>query len=268
MDVVRTLASLRQRRGAMVGPVGVVPTMGYLHAGHISLVERSRADCASTIVTLFVNPTQFGPNEDLSRYPRDFERDRELCAAAGVDLLWAPESDEMYPPGLATVVDVGGPAVRWEGEHRPGHFRGVATVVAKLFLQTRPDRAYFGEKDFQQLAILERMARDLDVPVKIARVPTVRERDGLAMSSRNAYLSEAERKAAPRLRAALLAGAKAGRGAEAAVRRALSGSGLRLQYASLVDADTLLAPTPRTRRRRLLAAAYLGRTRLIDNVPA
>lgn len=242
--------------------VGFVPTMGALHAGHAALVRRAAAENDRVVVSIFVNPLQFGPHEDYGRYPRALPADRRLVAAAGAALVYAPSVREMYPEGFRTYVEVEGLSDLHCGKYRPGHFRGVATVVLKLFNQVRPDRAYFGEKDYQQVNILERMVRDLDVPVAIVRVPTVREKDGLALSSRNAYLTPEQRRAAPALRRALRAGG------EKAVRKALKGTGLRLQYAHLVDADTLLPPTGKTKRRRMLAAAYLGKTRLIDNVPA
>lgn len=248
--------------------VGLVPTMGALHPGHAALVRRAAAECDRVVVSVFVNPLQFGPREDYGRYPRALAADRRLVAAAGGALVFAPAAAEMYPEGHRTTVEVAGLSDLHCGRHRPGHFKGVATVVLKLFNQVRPDKAYFGEKDFQQVVILETMVRDLDVPVSVVRVPTVRERDGLALSSRNLYLSAEERRAAPALRKALLAGAAAGARAGEAVRRALKGSALRLQYAHLVDAQTLEPVGPKTRRRRLLAAVTLGKTRLIDNVPA
>ncbi|MDX6768374.1 MAG: pantoate--beta-alanine ligase [Elusimicrobiota bacterium] len=262
----RALAALVARWRREGRGVGFVPTMGALHEGHAALVRRAAAAHDRVVVSVFVNPLQFGPNEDYGRYPRALPADRRLVAAAGAAAVYAPTAREMYPAGAVTTVDPGPAGDLHCGAYRPGHFRGVATVVLKLFEQVRPDAAYFGEKDFQQVVIVERMVRDLDLPVRVVRVPTVRAKDGLALSSRNAYLTPRERQAAPALRRALRAGARAGRGAEKAVRRALSGTGLKLQYAHLVDADTLLAPGPKTRRRRLLAAAYLGRTRLIDNV--
>jgi len=271
IPVVRTKAALARlvaswrKKGLSVG---FVPTMGALHAGHAALVRRAGAENDRVIISVFVNPLQFGPNEDYGRYPRALPADRRLVAAAGAAAMYAPSSKEMYPKKFHTHVEVSGISDLYCGKYRPGHFRGVATVVLKLFNQVRPDRAYFGEKDWQQVRILEDMIRDLDVDVALVRVPIVREKDGLALSSRNAYLSPAERRAAWRLRAALLQGAKSGRQAEKTVRRALAGSGLKLQYARLVDADSLASPTSMTRRKRLLAAAYLGRTRLIDNAPA
>ena len=263
IPVVRTRKALRKLVGAWRAKgltVGFVPTMGALHSGHAALVRRSAAENDRTIVSVFVNPLQFGPNEDYARYPRALPADRKLVAAAGADALYAPSAGEMYPEGFKTHVEVEGLSDLYCGKYRPGHFRGVATVVLKLFNQVRADRAYFGEKDFQQVRIIERMVEDLDIGVAVVRVPTVRERDGLAMSSRNAYLSAAERRAAPALRAALEAGRKEAlrphsrpETVGAAVRRALAGTGLTLQYASVLED-------------RLLAAAYLGRTRLIDNI--
>jgi pantoate--beta-alanine ligase len=257
----RALAKLVAGWRAKGLSVGFVPTMGALHAGHAALVRRAAAENDRVVVSVFVNPLQFGPNEDFGRYPRALPADRRLVAAAGAAAVYAPSADEMYPKGFHTHVEVEEISERYDGKYRPGHFRGVATVVLKLFNQVRADKAYFGEKDWQQMRILEDMIRDLDVPVKLVRVPIVRERDGLAMSSRNAYLSPAERAAAPALRRALEAGRKEARRPHsrpetvgAAVRHALAGTGLKLQYASVWDG-------------RLLAAAHLGRTRLIDNVP-
>lgn len=263
IPVVRTKAALARlvagwrKRGLSVG---FVPTMGALHAGHAALVRRSSAENDRTIVSVFVNPLQFGPNEDYGRYPRALPADRALVAAAGAAAVYAPSAKDMYPEGFRTHVEVEGLSDLYCGRYRPGHFRGVATVVLKLFNRVRADRAYFGEKDWQQVRILEDLIRDLDVNVTLVRVPIVREKDGLALSSRNAYLSPAERRAAPALRAALEAGKKEARRPRsrpetvgAAVRHALAGTGLKLQYASVLDG-------------RLLAAAYLGRTRLIDNI--
>ncbi len=240
--------------------VGFVPTMGALHAGHAALVKRAASENDRVVVSVFVNPKQFGPNEDYGRYPRALTADRRLVASAGADLVYAPSVDEMYPAGFSTAVEVEGLSDRFCGKFRPGHFKGVATVVLKLFNQVRADRAYFGEKDYQQVRVLETMIRDLDVRVELVRVPTVREKDGLALSSRNAYLSAAERRAAPALRKALEAGRKEAkrRGSRPetiamAVRRALAKTGLKVQYAAVLE-------------NRLLAAAYLGKTRLIDNI--
>ena len=254
--------------------VGLVPTMGALHSGHAALVRRAARECDRVIVSIFVNPLQFGPNEDYGRYPRALPNDRKLVAAAGAAAVYAPSVDEIYPKSFRTHVEVEGLSDLYCGHCRPGHFRGVATIVLKLFNQVRADRAYFGEKDFQQVGILERMALDLDLPIKIVRVPIVRESDGLALSSRNMYLSPEQRAAAPALRAALAAGAAAARkrGARpaavaAAVRRALAGTGLKLQYAAVADAATLEPARDLRGPRRLLVAAYLGKTRLIDNIP-
>ncbi len=240
--------------------IGFVPTMGALHAGHAALVRRAARENDRVVVSVFVNPKQFGPNEDYGRYPRALPADRRLVSGAGAHAVYAPGVEDMYPEGFTTHVEVEGLSDLYCGKFRPGHFRGVATVVLKLFNRVRADRAYFGEKDWQQVRVLETMVRDLDVPVEIVRVPTVREADGLALSSRNAYLSGAERRAAPMLRRALEAGRKEYRRPHsrpetvaAAVRRALAKTGLKVQYASVFEG-------------RLLAAAYLGKTRLIDNI--
>lgn len=248
--------------------------MGALHAGHAALVRRAARECDRVVVSVFVNPLQFGPGEDYGRYPRALPADRRLVAEAGAAAVYAPSVEEMYPKGFRTSVEVEGLSELYCGHYRPGHFRGVATIVLKLFNQVPADRAYFGEKDFQQVGIIERMARDLDVPVKIVRVPIVRERDGLALSSRNAYLTPEQRAAAPALRAALETGVAAARKRGArpgavvrAVRRTLAGTRLKLQYAAVVDAATLEPARDLRGPRRLLAAAYLGKTRLIDNIP-
>lgn len=254
--------------------IGLVPTMGALHEGHAELIGRAAAECDRVIVSVFVNPLQFAPGEDYARYPRRLKDDRRLSSQAGADLVYAPSVEDLYPPGFQTQVEVTGLSKLHCGRYRPGHFRGVATVVLKLLHRARPDRAYFGEKDFQQLVIVETMVADLDVPVTIVPVPTIREKDGLALSSRNVYLSPAERAAAPALRAALEAGLRRAsqNGATPAsvvlaVRRALAGTPLRLQYAAVADAATLAPARSLQGRRRLLAAAFLGKTRLIDNIP-
>src|SRR5512139_1390163 len=190
-------------RARLGGPVGLVPTMGFLHEGHLSLVRASRMDCASTVVSIFVNPAQFGPKEDLSAYPRDLYRDLSLLDREGVDLVWTPNADAMYPPGYQTWVTIDELTVPLEGQMRPGHFRGVATVVTKLFNAVQPDRAYFGQKDAQQALVIRRMVADLNFPIDIVVLPIIREPDGLAMSSRNSYLNPAERQAATVLRRAL-----------------------------------------------------------------
>jgi pantoate--beta-alanine ligase len=265
--------SLRAR-----GPVALVPTMGALHEGHLTLVREARARAASVVVSIFVNPTQFGPNEDLDAYPRQMAEDARMLAAEGVDVLWAPPVSEVYPEGFATTVSVGGVSEGLCGASRPGHFDGVATVVNKLFNQVRPDLAFFGEKDWQQLAVIRRMARDLDLVLPGAEaihgVPTVREADGLALSSRNRYLSPEDRARAAALpRAMHEAIARIENGADvrrtlAALEEALLGGGFAsVDYAELADADSLsLLDEPSKRPMRLLVAARIGGTRLIDNM--
>ncbi len=254
--------------------VGFVPTMGYLHDGHISLMREAKAETHLVVASIFVNPLQFGPGEDLEAYPRDLERDTALAEAAGVDVLFVPDGAEMYPTPVLTTVSVAGVSEPLEGASRPAHFAGVATVVAKLFAIVGPCRAYFGAKDFQQVAVVRRMARDLSFPVEVVACPTLREHDGLAMSSRNVYLTPAEREAAPVIYTALRAGAAAigaGERDPAAVRGLMSGiieaeplAGL--DYAEVVDADSFLVPDPLAGNLRLLAAVRFGRARLIDNV--
>ena len=254
--------------------VGFVPTMGYLHDGHVSLMREARAETHLVVASIFVNPLQFGPGEDLEAYPRDLERDTALAEAAGVDVLFVPDGPEMYPTPVLTTVSVAGVSEPLEGASRPTHFAGVATVVAKLFAIVGPCRAYFGAKDFQQVAVVRRMARDLSFPVEVVACPTLREHDGLAMSSRNVYLTPAEREAAPVIYTALRAGAAAigaGERDPAAVRGLMSGiieaeplAGL--DYAEVVDADSFLVPDPLAGNLRLLAAVRFGRARLIDNV--
>ncbi|MCZ6859107.1 MAG: pantoate--beta-alanine ligase [Alphaproteobacteria bacterium] len=276
-DTVRTVDALR----ASIAPwheagqaVGLVPTMGALHDGHLALVGASRISCVRTVVTIFVNPAQFGPSEDLVRYPRREAEDAEILRSLGVDLLYAPPVSEVYRPGFATRITVGSLADRLEGAHRPDHFTGVATVVAKLLLQARPQRAFFGEKDFQQLQVVRRMAADLDIPVDVVGVETVREPDGLALSSRNEFLSPAERAVAPALNRTLCAvanavsdgvdcQAEAARGAEALIASGFD----KIDYLAVVDAQSF-EPIGKIARRpaRALAAGFLGKTRLIDNV--
>lgn len=255
--------------------VALVPTMGALHAGHLALVAEARRIARRVVVSLFVNPTQFGPGEDLARYPRDVAGDLALLAEGGADAVYLPPVAAMYPPGFATRVHVAGPAEDLCGAFRPGHFSGVATVVVKLLNQVGPDVALFGEKDFQQLRVIQRAVRDLDLPVEVRGVPTVREADGLALSSRNRYLSAAERAAAPRLHAVLTEIAERLRGGEPAApleaegMAALGAAGFApVQYLSVRDAETLEPVARLTRPARVLGAAYLGRTRLIDNVAA
>jgi pantoate--beta-alanine ligase len=277
---VTTIAALRQRLDAARAAgqrVGFVPTMGYLHAGHASLMTEARADTDLVVASIFVNPLQFAPTEDLAAYPRDLAGDTTLAEDAGVDVLFVPSGEEMYPDGVVrTSVIVAEVSAPLEGEARPTHFAGVATVVAKLFAIVGPCRAYFGEKDYQQVAVIRQMVRDLSIPVEVVACPTTREPDGLAMSSRNAYLSEAERAAAPVLHAALLVGRLAiDAGERDAPRvRALMTDLIEaepladLDYAEVVDATTLQVVDPLAGELRLLAAARFGRARLIDNVGA
>jgi pantoate--beta-alanine ligase len=274
MIVVRGMAELRRARTGLPSPLGLVPTMGYLHDGHLSLVRRARAECASVVVSIFVNPTQFGPSEDLDAYPRDTERDLRLLEAAEVDLLWTPPAEEMYPEAFQTWVTVEKLTRGLEGRHRPGHFRGVATVVTKLFNAVQPDRAYFGQKDAQQAIVVRRMVRDLAFPVQVVVCPTVREPDGLAMSSRNSYLSPEERKAATVLYRALLAAMEAyeagQRDAQALrvrMEEVLASEPLaRPQYVSVADPETLDELSGPVRRALCSMAVFVGTTRLIDNL--
>ena len=254
--------------------VGLVPTMGYLHDGHASLIRRAAAECDVVGVTLFVNPLQFGPSEDLASYPRDLDADARLVTECGAAYLFVPSLEEMYPTPVQTTVLVGDVGTRWEGVSRPGHFGGVATVVAKLFAQAGPCRAYFGEKDYQQLAVIRRMAADLSFPVDVIGCPTVRETDGLARSSRNVYLTVEERAVAPNLYSALLAGAAQARqpgATPASVDRAMASIVTReprfiLDYAAVVDPATLAPASSLAGDLRFLIAARLGRARLIDNL--
>jgi len=267
-ELVRARAELAAARKAMPGTVAVVMTMGALHDGHRELMRAARASADRVIVTIFVNPLQFGPHEDFDRYPRTLDADLEICAAEGADLVFAPDVEEMYPDGLPSVrVDAGPLGDVYEGASRPGHFTGVLTVVCKLFLLTRADVTFFGEKDYQQLALVRRMVRDLNIPVEVRGVPTVREPDGLARSSRNRYLSEAERAAALVLSRALRAGAAqtdAGGVLAAADEILSSGTGVQVDYLALTD--PLLGPAPASGPARLLVAARVGTTRLIDNI--
>ncbi|MGC4890152.1 pantoate--beta-alanine ligase [Micromonospora sp. DT227] len=270
VNVVHTRKELAVARNGLAGSVGVVMTMGALHAGHETLLRAARERADHVLVTIFVNPLQFGPNEDFDRYPRTLDADLEICRRAGVDLVFAPTVNEMYPEGQPTVrLDPGPLGADLEGLSRPGFFHGVLTVVLKLLQLTRPDLAFFGEKDYQQLTLVRRMVHDLDVPTEIVGVPTVREPDGLALSSRNRYLSAAERRAALSLSAALRAGAAAAeRGDDAgavlaAAHRAFDAPEARLDYLVLTDTD--LEPGPVSGAARLLIAAWVGATRLIDN---
>lgn len=277
MQIVRQLDPLRDALAELRKPglkIGLVPTMGALHAGHMRLVEVAREHCDAVVASIFVNPTQFGEGEDLDAYPRQEAADAALLEAAGVELLWAPMPDQMYPSGYATSVSVSGISDGLCGAARPGHFDGVATVVAKLFNQTRPDAAFFGEKDYQQLAVIRRMARDLDFTHDIVGVPTVRDPDGLALSSRNAYLTEHQRADAVALPETMreAAGAIAAGGDVAMIlaegrARILAAGFHKIDYLELRDADTLLALDKFSQPARLFAAAHIGRTRLIDNIP-
>ena len=275
MLIARTLPDLRSactrlRRSA--DALALVPTMGALHEGHRTLVRAGVASGAATVASIFVNPLQFSPNEDLSRYPRDEQGDLAALEAEGCALAWLPDVATMYPAAEATTIVVAGPAERWEGDARPGHFRGVATVCAKLFGQVRPDRAYFGEKDWQQLQVVKRMVADLLLPLEIVGMPTVRESDGLAMSSRNRFLSPADRATAPVLAEILQTTAKklADRANAPAVltaaRDMLKAKGFQTDYFELVDATSLIPISQGVPDARLIGAAKLGNVRLLDNV--
>jgi len=275
VQTIRDRASLKAAVAALRetgARVALVPTMGALHAGHMALIEAARRPGVRVVASIFVNPRQFAPGEDLAKYPRREAGDARMLGEAGCDILWAPPVEEMYPDGFATTISVSGVSEGLDGASRPGHFDGVATVVAKLFNQVSPDIAYFGEKDFQQLAVIRRMVADLDMAVEIVGVPTQREDDGLALSSRNVYLLPDERERAVALPRVLGVAARAiGRGDDPAVtladaRATLGTAGFVVDYVELADAETL-APNPDAGRpRRLLAAARMGTTRLIDNI--
>ena len=275
MQTIRQIAVLRDTIAAFRAAgesVALVPTMGALHAGHMALIEAAKRPGRRIVASIFVNPRQFGVGEDLSRYPRREATDSQMLTRAGCDVLWAPPVEEVYPAGFATNVSVGGVSDGLDGAARPGHFDGVATVVAKLFNQVRPDAALFGEKDFQQLAVIRRMVADLDFGIEIIGVPTQREDDGLALSSRNIYLDEGERVRAVALPRALgVAAREIGRGGDVSTAIAgahdmLTGAGFAIDYVCLVDAEMLTEHPEPGRPLRLLAAARLGSTRLIDNV--
>lgn len=268
-DELRPYLAAARTRGATIG---LVPTMGALHAGHLSLVDASRRDCDLTVVTIFVNPAQFGPGEDFSRYPRDLPADLKLLAARGADVVFAPDSESMYRPGHATYVDVGGPALGLEGDFRPGHFRGVATIVLKLLNLVAPDRAYFGRKDYQQSLVVRKLAADLDLPTEMVVCPIIREADGLAMSSRNVYLSAAERRRALALSRSLEIARQMVAGDQreaaaivAAMRKELDDADLQVDYVAVCDAETLEPLASVERHAVALVAARVGTTRLIDN---
>jgi pantoate--beta-alanine ligase len=254
--------------------IGFVPTMGALHEGHLSLIRRSCNDCDVTVVSIFVNPTQFGPNEDLARYPRDLARDSRLCQEEGVNTLFVPSVDDMYPPEADTWIETPRTGEPFEGRARPGHFRGVATVCAKLFEIVRPDRVYFGQKDYQQLLVIQRMVADLNMPITVVAAPTVREADGLAMSSRNAYLQPDERRAAAAVSRALFDaealytdGERSADALRAAMAQTLAGEpAVRVEYADIADVRTLAPLTSVSDGGVALVAVQIGPTRLIDNV--
>jgi pantoate--beta-alanine ligase len=277
MQVARTLSDLRAACAVLRAggrPLALVPTMGALHEGHKTLVRRAVESGAATVASIFVNPLQFSPTEDLSRYPRDEPGDLAALEASGCALAWLPDVTTMYPPEEATTISLTGPAERWEGDARPGHFRGVATVCAKLFGQVRPDRAYFGEKDWQQFQVIRRMVADLLLPLEIVGVATVREPDGLAMSSRNRFLTPAERALAPVVARTLtglardLSGGAAAAPLLAAASEALSKAGFGVGYLALVDGPTLAPIDVAIPGSRLIVAARLGSVRLLDNMAA
>ena len=276
MQIIRTIGDLAPalRPWREAGEIiALVPTMGALHAGHMALIEAARAKADRVVASIFVNPLQFGPTEDLDRYPRQEAEDARLLEHHGCDLLWLPTADQLYPPGFATTVSVSGVSELWDGAARPGHFAGVATVVAKLFTAVRPDLAFFGEKDFQQLAVIRRMEADLGLGVAVRAVPTVRDADGLALSSRNAYLSADERRRAPVLpqsleqaREAILGGEPIAVALDDAKRKLADAGFSRIDYLALVDAATLEPLAAPSADMRLIAAAVIGTTRLIDNI--
>jgi pantoate--beta-alanine ligase len=275
MHVVRTIAELRALRRRLSGTVGFVPTMGYLHEGHLALVRQARRENSAVIVSIYVNPSQFSPGEDFGGYPRDLDRDLELLRKEGTDIVFAPPDDEMYPPVFSSWVDVEKITERLEGASRPGHFRGVATIVAKLFNIVQPTKAYFGQKDAQQVVVIKRMAADLNMELEIVTVPTVRESDGLAMSSRNTYLSPEERQAASILFKALALAQRLTRGGEQdaeKIRDQMTALIQReplacLDYVSIADAETLEELDMLHRPAVASLAVRIGKTRLIDNIP-
>jgi len=275
MIVVTSFSYLNLALAKLLRPIGFVATMGYLHEGHLSLVRAARAECASVVVSIFVNPTQFGPSEDLNRYPRDLPRDLELLKVEEVDLVWTPTAEEMYPPGFQTWVTVEDVTQPLEGSLRPGHFRGVATVVAKLFNAVQPDKVYFGQKDAQQTAVIRRMGRDLNFKLEVVIYPTWREADGLAMSSRNVYLNPDERRAAIILykaltaaQAAYLAGERKAENLRLIMTQTIQIEPLaRPQYVSCAEPDTLQEIQDVITGPALLSmAVFIGQTRLIDNL--
>jgi len=274
MMIVSTIDELRSARAILDEPVGLVPTMGFLHEGHLSLVRHADEECASVVVSIFVNPTQFGLNEDLAAYPRDMERDLRLLEELGVDLVWTPTPEIMYPNGYQTWVEVETLTKSLEGAQRPGHFRGVTTVVSKLFNGVLPAKAYFGQKDAQQAAVIRRMTLDLNFPLEVMVCPIVRESDGLAMSSRNTYLNEEQRQAATVLYRALNAakdsyeaGERDAERLRILVRETIAAEPLaEMQYVSCADYDTLEELETVSGKALLSMAVFVGKTRLIDNV--
>lgn len=273
MHFLSSLSDLRTKRLSLLGTVGLVPTMGYLHSGHLSLVSRAKDECEHVIVTIFVNPTQFGANEDLSKYPRDLERDLELLKPLGVDVVWNPSAETMYPLGYQTWVNVEALTNPLEGAMRPGHFKGVTTVVSKLFNATQPHKAYFGQKDAQQVAVIRRMTLDLNFPIEIVVCPTMREDDGLAMSSRNKYLNKDERTAATILFRSLSEAKKMFEAGERnadvlrnKMKEVLASEPLaNVQYVSCADYDSLEELNVIENKSLLSMAVFIGKTRLIDN---
>jgi pantoate--beta-alanine ligase len=274
VQIVRSSEELARARSALTGTLALVPTMGALHAGHMALVEEAKRRADKVAATIFVNPAQFAANEDFGRYPRREGEDARMLEDAGCDLLWLPSVSDIYPEGFSTSIRVAGVSERWEGEARPGHFDGVALVVAKLLISARPDVAMFGEKDFQQLVVIRRMAANLNIPAEIVGVPTVREEDGLALSSRNAYLSADERERASALyraldyaRSAILDGTPVRLALDTARKSLVEAGFSRIDYFALVDAATLQPLEAPAGEMRLIAAAVIGATRLIDNLP-
>jgi pantoate--beta-alanine ligase len=275
MQVVKTIAEIKALRRTANGAVGFVPTMGYLHEGHLVLVKNAKAENASAIVSIYVNPTQFGPREDFRAYPRDLNRDLDLLQKVDTDIVFVPVDDEMYPPRFSSWIDVEKVTERLEGASRPGHFRGVATVVAKLFNIVQPTRAYFGQKDAQQVVVIKRMVADLDMNVEVVVVPTVRESDGLAMSSRNVYLNTKERQAAAVLFKALTLAQRLWRDGERdaeKIRRKMTAliqkePLAQIDYVSIADAETLAELNLLDRPAVASLAVRIGKTRLIDNMP-
>ncbi|HSO12161.1 MAG TPA: pantoate--beta-alanine ligase [Anaerolineales bacterium] len=273
MRNLSTLDELRSARLSLDGTVGLVPTMGFLHEGHLSLIRRAREECNHVVVSIFVNPTQFGPKEDLSKYPRDIERDLKLIEPLGTDLVWMPTAEIMYPKGYQTWVEVEAITSPLEGAMRPGHFKGVTTIVTKLFNGVQPHKAYFGQKDAQQAAVIRRMTLDLNFPIEIVVCPTVREADGLAMSSRNVYLDPEQRKAATVLFRSLSAAKEVYENGERDAEKirkkmkdVLSGEPLAdAQYVSCADYDTLEELAEIKGKALLSMAVFIGKTRLIDN---